>query len=340
MTGPPASLIARGREATPRVVGRTQRTRSQPRWRSARTRSDLRPRCRLVVVGRERSGHAGLAARLRSLSALRAAGCRRDGGLLSVPRVSDDVWERCRSSRLAGAGGAIGRGTSPCQEGSQHVRVRCHRRGGPGRGIAHRHAARSPWVSGPDSWTGPRSGAAPFQTNLIHTPGMAAFGRWGLTDAVRSSGCPPVLTYRLDMGDITIVGEPRGLPEAPVAYAPRRLVLDKLLEAASRAGAEVREAFVVEGLVMDVSRRARDPRTLPGWSRDNGACSGRHRGRWRRILRGAIGRGTLYPEVAALEALYLAYWEGYRHDSEFALYSRGGVGSARYRRTTASPSWS
>ena len=29
-------------------------------------------------------------------------------------------------------------------------------------------------------------------THLVHPPGMAALGRWGLADAVVATGCPPV----------------------------------------------------------------------------------------------------------------------------------------------------
>ena len=57
-------------------------------------------------------------------------------------------------------------------------------------------------------------------------------------------------------GRSRISGAP-GTDEAPCAYAPRRTVLDKLLvDAAADAGAEVRERFVVESLVMDGDRVA------------------------------------------------------------------------------------
>ena len=54
-----------------------------------------------------------------------------------------------------------------------------------------------------------------------------------------------------DFGPIVISGTP-GLPESPVAYAPRRTVLDKLLvDAAAEAGAEIREGFNVEDVVIE-----------------------------------------------------------------------------------------
>jgi flavin-dependent dehydrogenase len=166
-----------------------------------------------------------------------------------------------------------------------------------------------------------------ISSHLIHPPGMAALDRWGLAEAVRSSGCPPVHTYRLDMGEVVIVGRPRGLSGAPVAYAPRRTVLDKLLvDAASAAGAEVRERFrvhtllVEDGVVRGIEGRSGDGRRIVERSRVVIGADGVGS-----FVARAVGAPT-YRAVPALEALYLAYWEGYRHDGEFALYSRGPRG--------------
>jgi flavin-dependent dehydrogenase len=169
-----------------------------------------------------------------------------------------------------------------------------------------------------------------ISSHLVHTRGMAALDRWGLGDAIRSSDCPPVRTYRLDLGDVAIVGTPRQLQQASAARAPRRTVLDKILiDAASAAGAEVREGFQVQALIIEdgVVRgiRGRSP-------------SGRPLAERAPVTVGADGvnslvarsvRASHYREVPALEALYLAYWEGYPHDDEFALYSRGrrGIGT-------------
>src|SRR6185295_4365592 len=80
-----------------------------------------------------------------------------------------------------------------------------------------------------------------ISTHLIHPPGLGALKRWGLLDRVVATGCPPIDTYAFDFGPVTIVGSPEG-PDSSVSYAPRRTALDKLLvDAASEAGAEVRE---------------------------------------------------------------------------------------------------
>ena len=93
-----------------------------------------------------------------------------------------------------------------------------------------------------------------ISTHLVHPPGVAALQRWGLLDQVVATGCPPIDTYVFDFGAFAIAGSP-GTADNPVAYAPRRTVLDKILvEAASDAGAEVREGFTVTDLLMEENR--------------------------------------------------------------------------------------
>jgi 2-polyprenyl-6-methoxyphenol hydroxylase-like FAD-dependent oxidoreductase len=89
-------------------------------------------------------------------------------------------------------------------------------------------------------------------THVVHAPGIAALRRWGLLDRVVASGCPPIETYSFDFGPFTIAGQPRPHDGISTAYAPRRTILDKVLvDAASAAGAEVRERFSVEEILVD-----------------------------------------------------------------------------------------
>ena len=91
-------------------------------------------------------------------------------------------------------------------------------------------------------------------THLIHPPGVAALHRWGLLDRLTATGCPSIHTYTFDFGDVTLAGSP-AFDGAPVAYGPRRTVLDKLLvEAASEAGAEVSEGFSVDNVLREDGR--------------------------------------------------------------------------------------
>jgi 2-polyprenyl-6-methoxyphenol hydroxylase-like FAD-dependent oxidoreductase len=65
-------------------------------------------------------------------------------------------------------------------------------------------------------------------THVVHPQGVARLRAWGLLDRLTATGCPPVHTYSFDFGPVTIAGSP-GTAASPVAYAPRRTVLDKLL---------------------------------------------------------------------------------------------------------------
>src|SRR4051812_32867702 len=91
-------------------------------------------------------------------------------------------------------------------------------------------------------------------THVVHPLGVAALARWGLLDRLTATGCPPIHTYAFDFGPFTITGSP-GTTDAPVAYCARRTVLDKLLvDAAAEAGAEIREGFTVEDVLIEDTR--------------------------------------------------------------------------------------
>jgi 2-polyprenyl-6-methoxyphenol hydroxylase-like FAD-dependent oxidoreductase len=101
-----------------------------------------------------------------------------------------------------------------------------------------------------------------ISTHVVQPPGIAALNRWGLLSQLLSTGCPPVGTYAFDFGPFTIAGSP-GTDDSPVAYAPRRTVLDQLLvDAAASAGAEVR------GVDVDADRHEFLPSSLTPVSSD------------------------------------------------------------------------
>jgi flavin-dependent dehydrogenase len=88
-------------------------------------------------------------------------------------------------------------------------------------------------------------------THVLHPLAVAALSRWGVLDRLAATGCPPINTYSFDFGPITIAGSP-GTKDAPVAYCPRHTILDKLLvDAAAEAGAEVREGFTVDRILIE-----------------------------------------------------------------------------------------
>jgi 2-polyprenyl-6-methoxyphenol hydroxylase-like FAD-dependent oxidoreductase len=167
-------------------------------------------------------------------------------------------------------------------------------------------------------------------THLIHHPGVASLNRWGLLDRVVATGCPPIHTYAFDFGPFTISGVP-GIDEAPVAYAPRRTVLDKLLlDAAAEAGAEVREGFSVEEIVFDDGQVT----GIRGHGKA-GATIIEHA----RVVVGADGRHSLVAEAVAaeqynekpqLQGSYYSYWSGLPMDGRFETYIRPGRGFAAW----------
>jgi flavin-dependent dehydrogenase len=148
-------------------------------------------------------------------------------------------------------------------------------------------------------------------THLVHAPGVAALARWGLLDEVVATGCPPITTYSFDFGPFTIAGTPRPVEDVATAYAPRRTVLDNILvDAAARAGAEVREGFTVEDVVVEdgavVGIRGRQER-------------GRSVVERARVVIGADGRNShivrairpeQYNEKPPLQWSYYTYWSG------------------------------
>jgi 2-polyprenyl-6-methoxyphenol hydroxylase-like FAD-dependent oxidoreductase len=159
-------------------------------------------------------------------------------------------------------------------------------------------------------------------THLLHPPGMAALRRWGLLERLVATGCPPIDTYAFDFGPFTISGAP-GTDEAPVAHGPRRTVLDKLLvDAASQAGAEVREGFTVTEVVVDDGRivgvrgHGSDGRTVTERARVVIGADGRHS----RVAR-AVGPEE-YNQKPQLQVSYYSYWSGLPMDGRFETWIR------------------
>jgi 2-polyprenyl-6-methoxyphenol hydroxylase-like FAD-dependent oxidoreductase len=94
-----------------------------------------------------------------------------------------------------------------------------------------------------------------MSTHFIHPPGIAQLKRWGLLERVAASNCPPFLKMSVDFGSFTLTGSPPPIDGIAEHYCPRRTVLDKILvDAAVEAGAELREGFSVQEILMDGER--------------------------------------------------------------------------------------
>src|SRR5262249_3064755 len=131
-----------------------------------------------------------------------------------------------------------------------------------------------------------------MSTHVVQPLAVDALSRWGLLDTLVATGCPPIGTYAYDFGPFRLQGAP-GTKAAPVAYCARRTVLDKILvDAASEAGAEVRERFNVDQVVTDGDRVV----GIEGYSEDGQLISERAH-----VVIGADGRNSVVAEAVRPE---------------------------------------
>jgi flavin-dependent dehydrogenase len=161
-----------------------------------------------------------------------------------------------------------------------------------------------------------------MSTHLAHPPAVAALARWGILDQLEATNCPPITRYSFDFGPVSVAGTPQPTDGADKAYCPRRIVLDAILvEAAVAAGAELREAFTVEEIVVDDGRVT----GIRGHAK-GGESVTEHA----RVVVGADGKNSLvakavqperYNEVERLAVAYYAYWSGLPADG-FENYIR------------------
>lgn len=149
-----------------------------------------------------------------------------------------------------------------------------------------------------------------LSTHVVHPRGVAALERWGLLDRLVATGCPPTDTYVFDFGPVKITGS------AGRAYCARRTVLDKLLvDAAREAGAEVRERFPVDEVLLE-----------------DGIVTGIRSGKTverARVVVGADGRHSVVAKAVQAEqynerpeyiCAYYAYWSGLPTHGRFENY--------------------
>jgi 2-polyprenyl-6-methoxyphenol hydroxylase-like FAD-dependent oxidoreductase len=167
-----------------------------------------------------------------------------------------------------------------------------------------------------------------ISTHMVHPPGVAALAEWGLLGRITATGCPAIGTYTFDFGPFTISGSP-GTQDSPVAYCPRRTVLDKILvDAASEAGAEIREGFTVEEVVTEGDRVS----GIKGRSKSGAAMT-----EGARVVIGADGRYSMvanavrasqYNEKPQLLSAYYTYWSNWPIEGRFDTYIRPRRGFA------------
>jgi 2-polyprenyl-6-methoxyphenol hydroxylase-like FAD-dependent oxidoreductase len=155
-----------------------------------------------------------------------------------------------------------------------------------------------------------------LSTHLVWQPGIALLREWGLLDQLAASGCPAITGGAIDFGPFTLTGRFPPAGDVHEAYAPRRRVLDGILvEAATRAGADLWESCTVDGLLTGDRDEGAGPRVQ--------GIRGRIRGRrvtaTAPVVIGADGAGSAvarlaqaaaYAERPALQGTYFSYWSG------------------------------
>src|SRR5215468_3520166 len=155
--------------------------------------------------------------------------------------------------------------------------------------------------------------------HYVHMHGPPRLAAWGLLDRVLATGCPPITSITMDLGDFALTGRGLVVDGVPVGVAPRRAALDQvLIQAAIEAGAEFRDAFPVHDLTFDHDR-------VTG-IRGRGGLTERAR-----IVIGADGRNSrvakrvkapVYAQQPTLACWYFAYWSGVARDG-LEMYRRG-----------------
>jgi flavin-dependent dehydrogenase len=167
-----------------------------------------------------------------------------------------------------------------------------------------------------------------LSTHYIQPQGIQALDRWGLLDAVVATGAPAITSFAVyGAGDQLLMQPPMDGP----AFCPRRYLLDKILvDAAAAAGAELREGFRAEEILMDgdtvtgVRGRARhgrrDSASVTEHARYVIGAEGHHS-----LVADAV-RAEKYHEREALTGGYYSYWSGVDlHGAEIYISDRGGV---------------
>lgn len=111
-------------------------------------------------------------------------------------------------------------------------------------------------------------GTDALSTHALMRGAVLELQRWGLLPAITSAGTPPVrsTTFSYEQQDVRVQIEERFGVSA--LYAPRRVLLDRVLvDAAAASGADVSYGVRLEDLIVDEDGRVRGVTTLWGRTR-------------------------------------------------------------------------
>ena len=148
-----------------------------------------------------------------------------------------------------------------------------------------------------------------LSTHYIQQAGIARLKRWGLLERLTASNCPPIFMGTFDFGPFALTGAPPQADGIAAAYCVRRTVLDKILvDAAVAAGAELREGFTVQEVLMDGQRvtgirgRTPDGSSVTEQARIVIGADGQH------SLVARTVQAPMYNERSTFGCCYYTYW--------------------------------
>jgi flavin-dependent dehydrogenase len=150
-----------------------------------------------------------------------------------------------------------------------------------------------------------------MSTHFIHLTGVTHLRRWGVLDDIVASGCPSITNWTLDLHGARLTGSPPPLDGDAEAYCPRRTILDEILvNAAQRAGAELRQGFSVRDVVREGSRvvGVRGGRGVDAGSVERGSIVVGADGLHSPVARAVSA--PIYEQRPTLCCAYYAYWAG------------------------------
>jgi flavin-dependent dehydrogenase len=170
-----------------------------------------------------------------------------------------------------------------------------------------------------------RQGSDVLSTHAFMRGGIVQLSRWGVLDEVIAAGTPPIRRTVIRYGDAEEVVDIKPAPHTDALYAPRRTVLDPILvDAAVRAGAEVRFGVTVTGLlrgtdgaVTGVEARTADGRRMEARAPITIGADG-----IRSFVAREVGALT-YAQGTSASSMVVGYWSGVEADGYQWLYGPG-----------------
>lgn len=150
-----------------------------------------------------------------------------------------------------------------------------------------------------------------LSTHVLQLSGLQVLSDLGLLERVKATGAPPISRFRLQAGPVILAGSPVPSGSIGDTLCVRRTRLDAILvEAAQRAGAEVREHFAFQDVVTKgasvtgIEARSVEGRQLVERARIVVGADGK-----RSSVARSVGAGS-YETIEARSCCFYSYWSG------------------------------